>query len=151
PEIQVKFRFYDGGRYIPALAVGYDGQGYFYDKNLKKYLEKGRGVFVSGSQEVVLPGLMVHPGFNISDFDSNAIYGFLGLCYIIDDKVTLMTEWDNINTTRNSRFNAGMRVHVTPFFQVDMAVRELGRKGRFDNSAARRPERIVQLRYTSNF
>ena len=37
PEIQVKFRFYDGGQYIPALALGYDGQGYFYDRVRKKY------------------------------------------------------------------------------------------------------------------
>ena len=39
PEIQVKFRFFDGGYYIPAAALGYDGQGYYYDSVTKKYLE----------------------------------------------------------------------------------------------------------------
>src|SRR5687768_1531346 len=31
PTLNLKVRFYDGKRQLPALAIGYDGQGYFYD------------------------------------------------------------------------------------------------------------------------
>jgi len=151
PEIQVKYRFYDGGQYIPALALGYDGQGYYYDKSSKKHLEKGRGLYLNGSQEIGIPGFFIHPGFNVSDFDSSGIFGFVGISYTMEDKASLMLEWDNINKINYSRFNTGLRIHVTPFFSLDLAVREMFRKGVFDNGLQRRPERVVQLRYVSNF
>lgn len=151
PEIQVKFRFYDGGQHLPALALGYDGQGYFYDRGLKKYMEKSRGVYLVGSQEIGVPGLLLHPGFNVSDFDSNSIFGFFGANYTIEDSVSLMAEWDNINTLRGSRFNSGLRIYVTPFFHLDLSVRDIGRSGTFENGLQVKPERIVQLRYNSNF
>lgn len=151
PEIQVKFRFYDGGQYIPALAIGYDGQGYFYDSGRKKYQEKGRGIYLAGSQEVFVPGLLVHPGFNVSDFDSSGVFGFIGVNYTIEEKLSLMMEWDNINTIKDSRFNCGTRIYVTPFFHLDLAVRGIAGGGHFKNGQARKPERIIQLRYNSNF
>ncbi len=151
PEIQVKYRFYDGGSYIPAMAAGYDGQGYFFDKNLKKYMEKSRGVFIAGSQEIKLPGMLLHGGVNISDFDSNNVYGFTGLSYSIQESALLMLEWDNIHKIKNSRINTGMRIFITPFFHLDFSLRGIGRGGCHENGALRRPERIVQLRYNSNF
>ena len=30
PQVQVKYRFYEGDRYIPSFAVGFDGQGWLY-------------------------------------------------------------------------------------------------------------------------
>jgi hypothetical protein len=151
PNAQVKWRFYDGDRWIPSVAVGYDGQGYDYDKVAKRYNERQRGFFIAASQELGLPGLTLHPSMNVSDFDTNAVYGSLPLSWNIEDRVLAMAEWDNINNFRDSRFNSGLRVYVTPHFQIDFDVRAIGQGGHFTNGDARGPERIVQLRYSNSF
>jgi len=152
PEIQVKFRFYDGGYYIPAAAIGYDGQGFYYDQADKKYLEKGKGLYLVGSKEIGAPGLALHGGLNVPDFDNNYLFGFLGLNYTLEDKVAFMVEYDSLfHSDDPSRLNAGIRFYVTPYFQLDMAMREIGRSGTFENGVKRKSERIVQMRYSTNF
>jgi hypothetical protein len=151
PNAQVKYRFYDGDRAIPAFAVGYDGQGYAYNNTDKRYNHRQRGFYVVGTQELGLPGFEVHPSINISDFDTNSFFGSIPLSYNIRDKAKIMAEWDNINDFSGSRFNAGLRAYVTPHFHVDFAVRGIGQGGRFGNGDSRGPERIVQLRYSGNF
>lgn len=152
PEIQVRFRFYDGGYYIPALALGYDGQGYYYDSDAKKYMEKGRGLYVTGSKEIGVPGLALHGGFNVPDFDNNYLFGFAGLNYTLEEKVAFMAEYDNLfHSDDPSRLNLGTRIYVTPYFQLDLALRGLGRSGEFSNGADRNTERIVQMRYNTSF
>jgi hypothetical protein len=152
PDVQVKYRFFDGDRYIPAFAVGYDGQGWVYNVPGKRYNERQRGFFVVGSQELGVPGLMGHPSFNISDFDTNNIFAALPLTYNLRDKVEFLAEWDNaFNTISNSRLNAGLRAFVTPNFSIDFAVRRIGRGGLYSDGQERGEERIVQLKYSGNF
>jgi len=151
PEVQVKYRFYDGDRYVPSAAVGFDGQGFDYSPTEKRYHHRQRGFYVVGTQELGCPGLQAHPSFNISDFDSNSIFGAIPLSYNIQDKVTLMLEWDNINNFDDSRLNSGLRAYLTPNFFIDFAVRGIGQGGRFSDGDARGPERIVQLKYSGNF
>ena len=142
PEVQIRLRFYDGSRYLPAFAVGFESQGYFYDRLKKDYLERERGLYLVASREIGLQGLFGHAGMNISDFNSDYLFGFLGLNFNIEDAVSLIAEYDNIRTFDVSRFNAGLRVFATPFFHFDFAVREIG-KGNL--------ERIIQIKYTGNF
>jgi hypothetical protein len=154
PEIQVKFRFFDGGYYIPAAAIGYDGQGYYYNQDSKKYMVKGRGLYLGGSKEIGFPSLVLHGGFNISDFDDNLMFGFLGANYTLEDKVAFLVEYDNFFHPEDpSRFNVGTRIYITPYFQLDLAVRELGKSRHFNDefSTPRKSERVVQLRYNTNF
>jgi hypothetical protein len=152
PEIHVKFRFYDGGYYIPAMALGYDGQGYYYNPADKKYLEKGRGLYLVGSKEIGIPGLALHGGFSVSDFDKNYLFSFLGLNYTLEDKVAFMVEYDNMfHEDDPKRLNAGIRFYVTPYFQLDVAAREIGADKDFSNGWPRKTERIVQMRYTTSF
>ena len=152
PEMQVKFRFYDGGIYIPSLAVGYDGQGYYYDRGLKKYMEKGKGLYLVGSKEVLAPGLVAHAGFNTPDFDDNYLFAFLGLNYTIEDKFAVLAEYDSLfHEDDPARFNVGMRFYITPKFNLDVALRELGGSDPFYNGWDRKTERIIQLKYSTSF
>ena len=151
PNVQVKYRFYDGDRTFPSLAVGFDGQGYEYNQPDRRFNERQRGFFIVASQELGLPGLLIHPSVNISDFDTNAFFGAIPISYNIKDKVSLIAEWDNINNWSNSRFNAGFRVYITPHFNTDFAVRGIGQGGHYSDGGARGPERIVQLKYSANF
>lgn len=151
PGVQVKYRFYDGDRMLPSLAIGFDGQGYLYDQMRKRYNQRHRGLFLAASQELGLPGLLLHPSVNVSDFDSNSFFGALALSYNIQDKVSFMTEWDNINDIDNSRFNSGLRIYMTPGFHLDFAVRGIGQGGRYSDGISRGPERVVQIKYNGSF
>lgn len=151
PNAQVKYRFYEGDRWFPSFALGYDGQGYDYNSTDKRYNNKQRGFFVVATQELGVPGLEVHPSLNISDFDGNSFFGSIPFSYNIQDKVSLLAEWDNIQNFNDSRFNMGVRTYVTPHFHLDFAVRRIGQGGLYGNGDSRRPERIVQIRYSGNF
>lgn len=151
PEIAVKWRIFDGDRLIPAFALGFDGQGYFYNRPIKRYNNKQRGLYVVGTQEIGLPGLQGHAGMNISDFDDDDVFGFMGLSLNLYDRVKLMWEWDNIQNFFDSRVNTGLRFYVNPQFHTDFAVRALGQGGTFSNAVPRGPERIIQFKYTGHF
>jgi hypothetical protein len=151
PEVQVKYRLYDGNRYLPALAAGYDGQGFDYSETEKVYHDRQRGFYVAGTEELGVPGLQVHPSFNISDTASNSIFGALPLSYNILDKATVLFEWDNISNFGNSRVNAGLRVYLTSKLQADFAVRRIGQGGSFADGTSRGPERVVEFKYSSSF
>lgn len=151
PDLQVKLRLYDGDRVIPAVAMGFDGQGTLYNRPAKNWNQRQRGLYFVGSQEVVLAGLQVHGGLNISDFDSNAVFGSMAADYNVQDKILIMAEWDNVQDFYDSRFNAGLRIFVTQAFRLDFAVRGIGQGGEFANGVSRGAERIVQFKYTGNF
>ena len=123
PEIQVKFRFFDGGYYIPAAAVGYDGQGYYYNPADKKYLEKGKGLYLVGSKEIGLAGLALHGGFNVPDFDNNYLFGFLGLNYTLEDKIAFMLEYDSMFHSDDPPGSTPACALRHPLFPADMGAR----------------------------
>ena len=151
PTAQVKWRFYDGDEELPSFAVGFDGQGYRYNSGDRRFNQRQRGFYVVATKELGAPGLEIHPSFNISDFDGNAIHGSIPLSVNIRDKATILAEWDNINNWSDSRLNMGLRAHMTPNFNVDFAVRAIGAGGFYGDGVPKGPERIVQIKYTNAF
>jgi hypothetical protein len=144
PTLNVRFRFYDGQRNLPALALGYDGQGLFYNDETDKYNQREKGLYLVGSGEVFVPDLSLHAGANIYDFSNDHVYGFAGLRYVYKDLLGVTGEWDNIRNGRDSRLNLGGTWWMTPSFALELAGRDLG-------AAGRRAERIVRLSYTGGF
>ncbi len=146
PELQLKYRFYDGGYYMPALAIGYDGQGFYYDKNLKKYMQKSKGVYVVGSKEVFLPSFLLSGGLNIPDYDEEYLYSFVGFSYNVEDSFIIMCEFDNLfHSDYPSRTNIGVRINISSNFSFDLALRNIGRNSKFINGEPNKTERIVQF------
>jgi len=144
PTLNVRFRFFDGQRNLPALAVGYDGQGYFFDKTTDKYAQREKGLYLVGSGEIIVPDLSLHAGLNMYDFTNDHVYGFMGLRYLYRDVLAFNAEWDNIRVGRESRLNAGIGWWITPVFSVEFAGRDMG-------APSRPTERIVRLVYTGGF
>lgn len=145
PTLNMKLRAFDGGRNMPALALGYDGQGYFFNKDTDKYTQREKGLYAVGSGEVVVPGLTMSGGLNIYDFKKDAVYGFTGLMYTYQNTVGATIEADNLfHKAGNSRFNIGARYYITPGFSLDMAGRDLW-------AASRKAERILRLNYSASF
>jgi hypothetical protein len=151
PAAQVRYRFYDGDASVPSFAAGYDGQGYLYDSSSQRFDERQRGFYIVASKEIGTPGLQIHPSINVSDFNSNSVYGSLPLTLNIRDKAALLAEWDNIADFSHSRVNIGVRAYLTPSFEVDFAVRSIGAGGYFSDGQRRGPERVLQLKYAGNF
>ena len=144
PTLNVKFRFYDGKRELPALALGYDGQGYFFDKAADEYRQREKGLYLVGGGEAFVPNLHLHAGLNIPDFSDDKVFGFTGVDYVYRNVFAFMFEADNLRGTRQSRLNLGGRYFITPSFSIDLAGRDLW-------AAGRKSERIVRLAYFGSF
>lgn len=142
PALQLKLRFYDGGEYVPALAVGFDNQGYWYDHDKDQYLQEARGVYLAASKELFTSGLLFNPGVNVTvdGFGFNKFAGFMGVSYTIEDTAGLLFEWDDIRGFDHSRLNTGVRVYITDFFAMDFALRDFNHK----------TERVAQVKYVCN-
>jgi hypothetical protein len=145
PTINMKLRAFDGSRSLPALALGYDGQGYFFNKRTDKYDEREKGLYAVGSGEIIVPGLSLHGGLNMFDFKDDRVYGFAGTQYLFEDVVGVSFEADNMfYRPRDIRYNVGARYYVTPGFSLDLAGRDLW-------AAGRRAERIIRIVYSASF
>lgn len=146
PDVFFKLRFFDGTDILPALALGYDSQGYIFQQPQKRFLHEEKGMYLVGSHEFLLPDMELHAGMNVPQLDKDAkLYGFFGMSWRFVPAFALMTEYDNIRNGPGNRFNAGGRFFITPFFNVDVAARNISRKS--DRGA----ERIVRLNYVARF
>lgn len=143
PAFTFKYKLYDGSLYLPAIAIGYDGRKYGYDRPTKEYAYDQKGGFLVLSREIIIPNLVFHPGVNVSDFDMSDVFFFSGLNFNIEDKVNIMVEWDNVHRIKESWLNGGIRIYLSEAFLLDLALRDM------TNSTGR--ERIIQLKYTVNF
>ncbi len=143
PTLNVKFKVYDGADILPAIAVGYDGQGRFFNRDKDEYDERERGLYAAFAREIFFPNFNITAGANIAKFKDGEVYGFTGLSYTIEEKVALFTEYDNIRKGPNNRFNAGIRFFPIPSLGIDFAVRRIG--SIYDK------ERIVRINYVGTF
>lgn len=144
PALYLKIRPFAGDAVLPAIAFGYDGQGYFYDKDNNQFLQKEKGMFVVIGREIIVPGLDLNLGANMADFKNNTVYGFANLTYNLEDKFMLLTEYDNVNYLPNSRLNLGVRFAITDDLSIDLAGRDIG-------AAGRNAERVVRINYLGKF
>lgn len=143
PALNAKFRIYDGGSVLPAVALGYDGQGRFFDKAKDEYSERDRGLYLSMGRELFFPRFEVTGGVNISKFKEGEVYGSLGLSYTIEEKFVLMTEYDNIRNGVDNRWNAGIRVFPIPAMHIDFAFRQI--------ASNKDKDRLLRINFVGSF
>lgn len=149
PTLNVKFRLFDGKAALPALAIGFDGQGYVWNKGLGEYEQREKGLYLVASNEIGIPDLDLHIGVNHFDFDhGNSTRGFIGTTYTYQQIVGLMLEWDHATEWKERRINFGLKYYVTPVFTVDAIGRNIPK---VVGSEGRITERIVRLNYTGSF
>ncbi len=124
PALQVKVNIYSGNENIPGFAAGYDGQGFFYDKDEEEFIQKGKGIYLVAGKELFLPTLNINAGINMNDFKNPGILGFVGASYeILEERLAAMIEFDNIGGGRDGRLNVGFRVWITEDFDIDFILR----------------------------
>ncbi len=149
PTINLKFRLFDGRKNLPALALGYDGQGYVFNRDTDEYEQREKGLYLVSSTEMFAKDLFLHLGGNIFDFDEgNSTRGFAGISYTYEQIFGLMFEWDHATEYDERRINFGLKYFITPVFTVDAVGRNIPESA---TSSSRETERIVRLNYTGSF
>ena len=148
PAIFFKARVLSGGLMLPAVAVGYDGQGYgaFDTPGLTekdKYQFREKGIFAVCTREFLIPGLIASFGGNIYDFNGESVYGFAGASYSLEDRLVLLGEYDNIHSKALNRANLGAGFNITDTITLEVAGRNL-----FRGPAS---ERIAVIKYKGKF
>jgi len=146
PAIFFKARVFAGGMMLPAIAVGYDGQGYgTFDlpSEKDKYHFREKGIFVTLTREYFVPGLTISCGGNIYDFNGESLFGFAGATYSLEDKIVLMGEYDNIHSKPLNRANIGAALLIAENIDIEIAGRNL-----FRGPAS---ERIAIIKYKGKF
>ena len=149
PSLNLKFRLFDGKGIIPAFAIGYDGQGYVWNKTLDEYEQREKGFYAVTTMEILVPNMMLTLGVNRFDFDKgNSTRGFMGWSYTYEQIVGLMAEWDHATEYDERRINFGLKYFITPVFTVDLVGRNIPKPL---STRSRETERIVRLAYTGTF
>lgn len=143
PTLNVKLRVYDGDPVLPSVAIGYDGQGRFFDRVLDQYNERERGLFLALGRELFFSGLETYGGVNIAQFKEGIVLGWVGLSYRIQEKLALLTEYDNIRSGPDNRWNAGVRFFPLPSLALDFAFRRI--------ASNKDKERIIRINYVASF
>ena len=146
PHFFFKLRPFDGGDILPALALGYDEQGYFRDEGQDEYRHEEKGLFVTMTHELLSPDFNVTGGVNMFDFgDSPKMAGFVGASWRLAEQFALLAEWDRLKDFDHSRFNMAGRFFVNKFLNVDLGSRNIGR------GAAQGAERFLRINYIGRF
>ena len=149
PTINIKFRPFDGQGVIPAIALGFDDQGYAYNRVTNDYDQREKGFFLAADWHPFTPDFLWTLGVDIFDFkDDNAVRGFTGFSYNYQHMVALLVEYDNFDYYKERRINYGAKIFVTPVFTVDLIGRNVPK---FLGSKRRETERVVRLCYTGAF
>lgn len=149
PTINIKFRLFDGKDVVPALALGFDGQGYVFNKTLDEYEQREKGFYLVGTWHPIVPEFQFNLGADIFDFDhGNPVRGFTGASYTYEHIVALLAEWDNFDFSKERRINYGAKIYITPVFTVDLLGRNIPK---YSGAKSRETERIVRLGYTGSF
>ncbi|KPL04140.1 MAG: hypothetical protein AMJ90_01970 [candidate division Zixibacteria bacterium SM23_73_2] len=98
-EFAVKYRFLHESYFLPAFAMGYDGQGYgAYDDSLKRYTYKSKGFYavISKSYLVGTAPFGLHGGINYSleDKDDENVPIYVGCDLRINEGLGFVLEYD---------------------------------------------------------
>ncbi len=148
PALQVKFGVYSGSETLPGLAIGYDGQGFFYNQDDADFIQKGKGVYIVTGKELFFPTLNFNAGINMNDFKEPALLGFAGVSYeIVEESFMAMLEYDNLGAGKNARLNVGFRLWITEDFDIDFILRNCTTSDKEKFGC----ERILKISYQSRF
>ncbi|MDR1941747.1 MAG: hypothetical protein LBQ47_05415 [Endomicrobium sp.] len=150
PSLSVKFKIYEGDMKWPGIAIGYDGQGYFFDSRADgDYLQRGKGIYLVVGRELFFEGLVLDAGLNMDNFANPRICGFLNaIIPVYKESIFFMAEYDNINYFPKARLNFGVRLVLTQAIDIDFVIRDCWGK----NAADKVPnERVFKVNYTGKF
>jgi len=161
PEAQIKYRLFEESPLWPAVAIGFDSQGYgSYSDSLERYEIKSKGAYGVLSKNYHLGGgpLGLHLGayysFEKKDGDDDLSF-FLGLDKSLNEELSLVAEYDlalnddrqnGVFGTGRGYLNMGLRWNIERRFFFELDLRNL--TDNIENlSGFARELRIVTLQF----
>lgn len=165
PEVNIRVRVLEEGVDLPAIALGFDSQGYgrFFDDKDKygeeRYLVKSRGIYAVASKNWdVLGPFSLHGGISYSlenEIDNDPTI-YLGLIKTFQETAEIALEMDlGINDTRGHDsiverrpyLNASVAWQVTDDFSLAFKVRDIVTKEKDGEADERKWNRGFCLSY----
>ncbi|MDR2860865.1 MAG: hypothetical protein LBV66_03420, partial [Elusimicrobiota bacterium] len=150
PALHAKAQIYSGNMSFPAIAAGYDGQGYMHKRDANdRYFQDPKGLYLVIGREVISEGILMNLGVNSNTLRDGEVYCFLNLTAPLgSDSFLFMAELDNIKSFSDSRINLGLRIMLSDSIMIDLMVRDCwGSK----EESLYPNDRILGLSYTGQF
>ncbi|RKY71198.1 MAG: hypothetical protein DRP97_02450 [Candidatus Latescibacterota bacterium] len=158
-EFGAKYRLFEEGQRWPAIAIGFDSQGFgHYDEDLERYARKSKGFYAAMSKNYNMLGTFaLHAGVNYSlereDGDDD-VSGFIGLNKALNDELSIMAEYDlalNDNDDKSlvsgeGYLNTGVRWTFADRLNLEFDLKDLTEKRR-GNEGPVRELRITYVEY----
>lgn len=146
PGIQARLRLIDESFLTPAVAIGFDSQGFGpYDKTFKRYQNKSRGFFAVASKNyAVLFNWGIHGGINFSledEDDDEELNIFIGTDLTFNREFRAMLEYDMANNDNENDdlfgggegyLNSGFQWIFSEQFMVQFYLKNLLKTGARD-------------------
>jgi hypothetical protein len=160
-EFMGRVRVIEEGYSVPAVAVGYQSQGYgAFDKELDRYTTKSKGFYAVLSKNFgsSVGDAGLHAGVNRSREDADGdkdFSGFLGVDKQVGKSITLLAEYDfalndnEDNTLGSGRglMNVGVRWAASKQLSLEVDFKNVFRDGHRNPN----PDREIRLLYYEKF
>ncbi|MCS7230619.1 MAG: hypothetical protein RMJ67_00550 [Elusimicrobiota bacterium] len=141
PSFYFKWRIFDGTRYFPALALGYDGQSYSFIStgNLP-----AKGLFLVFTQNIFSKTFFDF-GVNFIRYKKeNELFGFISLRFCIEDIVSFGVEYENIPDSQIGQLNCKLAIIFSNYLYIDFIFNRI-------NSDTDKIERQLRVNYLYKF
>ncbi|AKL97404.1 hypothetical protein [Endomicrobium proavitum] len=150
PALSAKLDVYSGDMDLPSIALGYDGQGYFFSTDYTDdYFQLGKGVYFVLGREVFFEGLTINGGLNMNNFRNAKVYAFLNAeVPLLKDYIAFMAEYDNFHYFADARLNFGLRFSLSEYIDFDFIMRDCWAPNGFDRVPN---ERVFKINYSGKF
>jgi len=163
PGFLIKYRIFDESYYMPAIALGFDNQG-FGPWSGSRYMVKSRGFYGAASKNYKFLGtLAFHGGVSYSLEDrhnpDNTLDAFVGIEKSLNNELWLVAEYDAAlnDKIKDQQFgegygylNVGLRWLFSNRLMLEADLRNLMRNGEHDTPAGM-IGRTVKLAYFDSF
>ncbi len=148
--VNIRYRVIDESLGFPAIAVGYDGQGFgAYLKELNRFQEKSKGLYVAASKSFnFLGSLALHGGVNYSferDDNDKDLNGYVGIEKSLNEELSIFAEYDlamNDNTGKSigqgkGYLNAALKWTFQKKLQIDFLWKNILSNNKFVDGSSR--------------
>lgn len=153
-----RFRITQETQYLPAISLGYDGQGLGgYDSTRQRYYITAKGIYLVASKFIDVFGpTRIHFGLNNSGEPSvlpgqrKNISAFLGMDRYLNPKLSLAMEYDDLLSEEERFFNLRFCWTFAPEISLELSFENLfsNPKNPFYTNG---PSRILKINYIGHF
>ncbi|MCS7227614.1 MAG: hypothetical protein NZ839_01465 [Endomicrobia bacterium] len=118
PAFYFKWKVFDGTKYFPSVAVGYDNQGYNFISN--RYIIPAKGLYLVFSNNILVNTLFVDFGVNLTKYKgSTNTLCFFSTRVKLEDIISVGMEFENINKKEIQQLNCKLGLVLAKYVYID--------------------------------